>query len=227
MPMKSSLKKIERLQYITHPVAEYTAADQTRLVTETGGKWIQFRMKHTNPHIFKEQAEKALHAAREKDATFIINDDVLAAKMLDADGVHIGKEDLDPLVARKLLGEEKIIGCTANTLEDILYLSAQPIDYIGLGPFRFTGTKQKLSPILGLSSYKTIMQKLQGHGIDIPIIAIGGIMITDIANLFETGIYGIATSSAILNTSDPKASCTALLNEIKRNCYESTIKNSR
>ncbi|GAA4782415.1 thiamine phosphate synthase [Olivibacter ginsenosidimutans] len=214
--MESRLKKIERLHYITHPVAAYTLAEQTRLVTEAGGKWIQFRMKQTNAHTFKGQAEQALQVAREGGATFIINDDVLAAKMLDADGVHLGKEDLNPLEARKLLGDEKIIGCTANTLADILYLQTLPIDYIGLGPFRFTSTKQKLSPILGLSGYKTIIQALQRQEIAIPIIAIGGIRLTDIVHLFEIGVYGIAASGVILNTSDPKASCTALLTQIKQ-----------
>jgi len=222
--MKSRLKKIERLHYITHPVSAYTPAEQTRLVTESGGKWIQFRMKQADPYIFKEQAKQALHAACESGATFIINDDVLTAKMLDADGVHLGKEDLNPLEARKLLGDEKIIGCTANTLADILYLQTLPIDYIGLGPFRFTSTKQKLSPTLGLSGYKTIIQALQRQQINIPIIAIGGIGLTDIAHLFEVGVYGIAASGAILNTSDPKASCAALLTQINNKHKAQSVK---
>lgn len=221
--MKSKLKKIERLHYITHAVAAYTPAEQTRLVTAAGGKWVQFRMKQADPHTFREQAEQALQAAQKGGATFIINDDVLTAKLLNADGVHLGKEDLNPLKARKLLGEEKIIGCTANTLADILYLRTLPIDYIGLGPFRFTGTKQRLSPILGLSSYKTIMQELQRLGIAIPIIAIGGITLPDIASLFEAGIHGIAASSAVLNTLDPSASYTAMLNEIEQNCYKPSM----
>jgi len=224
--MGVKLKTIERLHYITHPVTAHTIIDQVRSVTEAGGKWIQFRLKNTDNNVFKEQAERALFVAREKGATFIVNDHVLIAKTIHADGVHIGKEDLSPFEARKILGDEKIIGCTANTLEDILYLKGQPIDYIGLGPFRYTGTKERLSPILGLDGYQAIIKQLEWQDIDIPIIAIGGITTNDINDLLNAGVYGIATSGAIINSADPKASCEAMLNEIERNSYDSTLKNS-
>lgn len=225
--MAVDLKAIARLHYITHPVASCTLAEQVDLVTTAGGRWIQFRLKNTLDKTFKDRAEEALSIARQKAATFIVNDQVLVAKAIHADGVHIGKEDLDPSVARKILGDDKIIGCTANTLEDILYLNTQPVDYIGLGPFRYTGTKQKLSPILGLGAYQEIMKQLEWHGVDIPIIAIGGITIADIGALLTIGIHGIATSGAIINSTSPTASCEAMLNELKRNSYDPTLKNSR
>lgn len=219
-------KTIERLHYITHPVRAHTIIDQVRLVTEAGAKWIQFRLKNTEDKLFKEQAEQALYMAHKKNASFIVNDHVLMAKAIDADGVHLGKEDLNPAAARKILGDNKIIGCTANTLEDILYLSKQPIDYIGLGPFRYTGTKEKLSPILGLAGYYAIIKQLEWHSIDIPIIAIGGITTKDVSALLKAGLYGIAASGTIINSSEPTISCKEMLHEIERNTYDPTFKNS-
>ena len=92
---------------------------------------------------------------------------------------------------------------TANTYEDIYRLNNEGIDYIGLGPFRFTTTKKNLSPILGLSGYKDIMQKCRENGINLPVIAIGGITTNDIPELMATGVSGIALSSSILRAKDP------------------------
>lgn len=224
--MKRTVKIIERLQYITQASEEYSFTEQIRLVTAGGGKWIQFRMKNTTTQIFNDQAEKALHLARERGATFIVNDDVRVAKQLQADGVHLGKEDMDPLIAREILGDDKIIGCTANTIEDIHYLRTLPIDYIGLGPFRFTGTKKKLSPIIGQEGYVEIMQQLAGLSMDIPIIAIGGILVQDIATLCSCGIHGVAVSGGIIHSIDPSNTCRLLLNEITKNTHEPITKNS-
>lgn len=83
------------------------------------------------------------------NALFIVNDQVEIARQLDADGVHLGLEDMNPEEARKILGPDKIIGATCNTMEDIRLRAIQKVDYIGLGPFRYTTTKQKLSPVGG------------------------------------------------------------------------------
>jgi len=95
-----------------------------------------------------------------------------------------------------------IIGASANTLEDIINHAKNNADYIGLGPFRFTATKKKLSPVLGIEVYKTIMQECEKRGITTPIIAIGGIEANDIPPLMEAGIYGVAISGAIVNAKD-------------------------
>jgi thiamine-phosphate pyrophosphorylase len=132
----------------------------------------------------------------------IINDNVTIAKEIGADGVHLGKNDMHPTEAREILGGEAIIGGTANTIEDVVQLSGSGVNYIGLGPYRFTTTKDKLSPILGLEGYMKIMREVQMMSIDIPIIAIGGIVPGDVAALMETGIYGVAVSSAINQSID-------------------------
>lgn len=101
--------------------------------------------------------------------------------------------------ARELLGEEKIIGGTANTYEDVVQRFHEKCNYVGLGPFKFTSTKEKLSPIVGLEGYKKIISTLKSEGIEIPIFAIGGILEEDIEPILNTSIYGVAVSGLITN----------------------------
>ena len=133
--------------------------------------------------------------------TLIINDNVEICNSINAHGVHLGKNDLSIIEARKILGNEKIIGGTANTLEDIIQLQKDGVDYIGFGPYKFTNTKKNLSKILGIEGYSQIPKILNSQ---IPIIAIGGIQLKDTKQLMNTGIYGIAVSSAINLSTEKK-----------------------
>lgn len=105
--------------------------------------------------------------------------------------------------ARNMLGRNRIIGGTANTFEDVERLHRQGADYIGCGPFRFTTTKKNLSPILGLEGYLNITEQMKAHDIQLPIVAIGGILYEDISAIMQTGVTGIAVSGAILNAENP------------------------
>ena len=108
--------------------------------------------------------------------------------------------------ARTILGSDFIIGGTANTLEDIFLLYQYGVDYIGLGPYRFTLTKENLSPILGLSGIGEIISTLNTFNKNgIPIIGIGGIQLEDVSRLMQTGIGGVAVSSAINKSLDKVA----------------------
>lgn len=200
-----------RLQYITHPVPSYSLVEQVSDVCNAGCRWVQFRLKNESANTRFAKASALLPLLRRYEATLIINDDVELVKKLDADGVHLGKEDMHPQEARRILGMNKIIGCTANTLADIERLASFDIDYIGLGPFSFTATKEKLSPTLGIEGYKHIAAGMKQLGIEIPVIAIGGIKSDDISNLLETGICGIALSGVINQSKDPVASCRHML----------------
>jgi thiamine-phosphate pyrophosphorylase len=143
-------------------------------------------------------------------ADYIINDNVHLAQQLDADGVHLGLSDKSISAARSILGNTKIIGGTANTFEDILQRNAENCDYIGLGPFQFTTTKEKLSPILGLEGYRSIREQMKKHSIEIPIYAIGGIQLKNVESLMETGIHGIAVSGLITQSENPSELITQL-----------------
>lgn len=195
-----------KLQFITHFTERYSYVDSARIALEGGCRWVQLRMKDAEEAVMAETAIAVQRMCREYGATFIIDDNVALAKSIGADGVHLGKHDMPISVARDILGERHIIGGTVNTFEDVLHhLNGATPDYFGCGPFRETSTKRNLSPTLGLDGYKDIIRQMRSHGIDIPIVAIGGIRREDIPALMECGVSGIALSSSILTADDPVA----------------------
>lgn len=191
------------LQYISHFTPQISYAEGIRMALEGGCRWIQLRMKDAPAEEIIACAEEVLPLCRRHGAKFLLDDHVELVRQLGADGVHLGKSDMPVDEARKILGPDIIIGGTANTIEDIIRLHKQGADYIGCGPFRFTTTKKNLSPILGLDGYKSIVLKMKELGIDLPIVAIGGITVEDIPAVMGTGVSGIALSGAILGATDP------------------------
>lgn len=195
-------KQIARLQFLTCNLPGLSHARQAAAVCEGGIRWVQFRMKEGTRAQKKDAAIEVRSITQRYGATLIINDDVWLAKEIRADGVHLGKSDMPVSEARSILGDEAIIGGTANTVEDVIKLSQNGADYIGLGPFRYTDTKKNLSPILGLEGYRSITAQLLDAGVHLPIIAIGGIQYEDIAGLTASGVFGLAVSSAIHSATD-------------------------
>ena len=191
------------LQYISHFTPQISYAEGIRMALEGGCRWIQLRMKDASAEEIVACAEEVIPLCRRHGAKFLLDDHVELVRQLGADGVHLGKNDMPVDEARKILGPDIIIGGTANTIEDIIRLHKQGADYIGCGPFRFTTTKKNLSPILGLDGYKSIVLKMKELGIDLPIVAIGGITVEDIPAVMGTGVSGIALSGAILGAPDP------------------------
>lgn len=191
------------LQYISHFTPQISYAEGIRMALEGGCRWIQLRMKDAPAEEIIACAEEVIPLCRRHGAKFLLDDHVELVRQLGADGVHLGKNDMPVDEARKILGPDIIIGGTANTIEDIIRLHKQGADYIGCGPFRFTTTKKNLSPILGLDGYKSIVLKMKELGIDLPIVAIGGITVEDIPAVMGTGVSGIALSGAILSATDP------------------------
>ena len=193
-----------RLQFITHYNKEYSYIDSARIALEGGCRWVQLRMKDADEALLEETAITVQAMCRKYGATFIIDDNVLLAKQIKADGVHLGKKDMPVAEARKILGEQFIIGGTVNTFEDILYhLRNGSPDYFGCGPFRFTSTKKNLAPTLGYEGYRDITHRMRENNITVPIVAIGGICKEDIPSLLDCGIDGIALSGSILNAACP------------------------
>ena len=206
---------IERLHLITHVYDDYSPYEQSLHALLGGCKWIQLRMKKTDTDVIKAEAEKILTLKNKFDFTLIINDNPELALMVGADGVHLGKQDMSPSEARKILGNQFIIGGTANTINDIEHLIGEGVDYIGLGPFRFTSTKENLSPILGIDGYQDIFNQMQKRDISIPIVCIGGILLKDAPELLETGMHGLAVSSAILRAKSPELATKSWINTIQ------------
>lgn len=191
------------IQFITHSNNRYGYVDGARLALEGGCRWVQLRMKEATEAEFMAAAAEIGRLCKEHGATFVLDDHVEWVEKTGADGVHIGKNDMPIDEARKILGSDKIIGGTANTFEDVERLYRQGADYIGCGPFRFTTTKKNLSPVLGLEGYQHIVDQMKSHGINLPIVAIGGILESDIKSILATGVSGIAVSGGILNAENP------------------------
>lgn len=191
---------LKRLQYISQGE---THEEQLRNIHEAlnaGCDWIQLRHKNANEDALIQLSEKVKQLCRNYHATFIMNDQPVLAKMIDADGVHLGLNDMPITAARAILGN-KIIGGTANTYDDVKKRIAEKADYVGVGPLRFTTTKKNLSPVLGYEGYAEIINRMntEFQSAQLPVIAIGGITVDDIPSLLEAGCYGIALSGAITN----------------------------
>lgn len=191
------------IQFITHSNTRYDYVEGARLALDGGCRWIQLRMKDAQEVDFLLAAKQIGAMCKEYGATFILDDHVEWVGITGADGVHLGKNDMPVDEARNQLGANRIIGGTANTFEDVERLWRQGANYIGCGPYRFTTTKKNLSPVLGLDGYRHIISKMKAHDINIPVVAIGGILQPDIKDVMATGVSGIAVSGAILNAENP------------------------
>lgn len=192
------MKEIADIQYITRDNKKLSHSDQARLMFSNGINWVQLRMKgYPQPEII-EQAQEAMRYANEFGGQLIINDSVEITQRVKAHGIHLGLKDTSVDQARTFLGNNVIIGGTANTFEDIQLQMKRGADYVGLGPYRHTLTKKNLSPVIGLNGYKKIMKQVRDQGITIPIVAVGGILMDEFAMLKQTGLHGIALSGALL-----------------------------
>ena len=200
------------IQFITHQNDCIGYAEGAKMALEGGCKWIQLRMKDATDDEVRSVAAEIQPLCKQDEAIFLLDDRVELARELHADGVHLGKNDMPVDEARRVLGEEFIIGGTANTFEDIERLASQGADYIGCGPFRFTTTKKNLAPVLGIEGYRDIIENMRRAGIDIPVVAIGGITASDIDDILATGVKGIAVSGSVLTAENPVAMMRTLIN---------------
>ena len=189
---------MEKLQYISQGKTKAEQELNIRKALDHGIKWVQVRWKNAPDDELISLCETSKLLCSQYQAVCIINDHVELAKNIEADGVHLGLNDCSVDEARLRLGENKIIGGTANTISDVLQRMNEPCDYIGLGPLRFTATKEKLSPVLGFEGYQKIVESLKEQSLGLPkIFAIGSIIPEDIVPLRQIGIYGVSVSGAI------------------------------
>ena len=149
-------------------------------------------------------AAEALRPVCDRHAALLTVDDRI--HLLESglfDGVHVGKNDMPVAAAKEMTGNRYLLGATCNTAADVAAATRDGADYIGLGPFRFTGTKKNLSPILGIEGYRSI---LKGRGKDaLPVYAIGGITPADLPELRAAGVYGVAVSGGVIGSANVAA----------------------
>ena len=204
-----------QMQFISHQTDTKSYLEGINDALTGGCNWIQLRMKGATDDEVRPIAWKVKEWCRITCAVFIIDDRVELAKEVGADGVHLGKSDMSIAEARKILGPDFIIGGTANTFDDVKAHHEAGADYIGCGPFRFTTTKEKLSPVLGLEGYREIIAKMKAHDIRLPIVAIGGITRKDIPGILQTGVTGVAMSGCILRADDPAKETLEIMEILK------------
>jgi len=213
---------MERLHYITKDDARYSHEELCELVCAAGVPLVQLRRKNVSEQELLKSAKACRVITKRYGAKLIINDHLDIALEVGADGVHLGLNDVDTGEARKRCPKDFIIGGTANSFEDIVHHSTNGVDYLGVGPFRFTSTKELLSPVLGLEGYREMLKRMQEAGMHLPLIAIGGITLEDCAELQDCGVHGIAVSGLITDAADKEHVITTLLKKWKYAEFENS-----
>ena len=179
--------------------------DQVAAAIDGGAGIVQLREKHLDHDAFLKEAKRFVALCREKGAVSIINDDVDIALAADADGVHVGQEDLAAGRAREVLGPDKIVGVSAHNVTEALAAQAAGADYLGVGAAFVTGTKTDAKPI----TRETI--RAVTAAVEIPAVAIGGITRENLPQLSGCGLAGVAVVSALFAQPDVKAAARELL----------------
>ena len=208
--------ELQKIQYISQGAKPEDHLTNIKKVCEAGIRWVQLRIKDVDFETYLQMAKEGKKICQAYSAVFIVNDNVSIAKESGAHGVHLGLSDMNPKDARSILGDHSIIGGTANTLQDCLIQAENKVDYIGLGPFRHTDTKKNLSPVLGLEGYRKILAELRASACQIPVIAIGGILESDIRNLMENYVSGIAVSGLLTQNMNLKTTVDYIQGLLKK-----------
>lgn len=172
-----------------------------------GVTMVQVREKHGDVRAFVERAQAVKSVLVGTGVPLIINDRVDVALAVDADGLHLGQSDMPAALARKLIGSDKILGLSIETEQQLQEADDLPIDYIGLSALFETQTKTNLKKYWGYEGIKLALETTK-----LPIVGIGGINESNIPQLVETGIHGLALVSAICHAEDPKKATQDLLN---------------
>ena len=193
-----------------HWTGEKTLFQQTEEAIKGGATFVQIREKNLEEQEFEEEAIRLKKLCGKYKIPFVINDNVQLAKKIDADGVHIGQDDMNLLEARKILGEQKIIGVSAQTVEEAVLAENQGADYLGVGAVFQTGSKDDAIEV-PLETLKKICKAVK-----IPVVAIGGITKDNVSKLKNSGICGISVISAIFAQKDITAATKDLKERVKK-----------
>ncbi len=170
-----------------------------------GATVVQYREKEGTTRQMMEEARALRELARQAGVPFIVNDRVDIALAVDADGVHVGQDDMPAPLARKLMGPEKIVGVSVDNLEQALQAERDGADYVGAGPIFATPTKPDAAPPIGLEGLAEICRQ-----VSIPVVAIGGINETNAAAVIAAGAAGVAVVSAVVAAPDVEAAARRL-----------------
>lgn len=201
----SRLTRSLRFYFITdHQTPALSALDQVRAALQGGASFVQYRNKAFQLSAYEELC-RIRDVCHINGVPLVINDDVLLAKAIDADGVHLGQEDGNPREARTILGPAALIGISVSTLGELGRTDLAPCDYIGCGPVYATGTKADAKPVRGIAGLQEIVNQ-----VSLPVVAIGGITAARVEDCFRAGGAGVAVISAVSRATDPIAAAAQL-----------------
>ena len=181
-----------------HWLGEETLYDQVKKALDGGATFVQLREKKLDREDFLAEALEIQKLCKKYGVPFVINDEVSIAKDIDADGVHVGQSDMEAMDVRKVLGPDKILGVSAQTVEQAIIAEKHGADYLGVGAVFATGSKDDADDV----SHETL--KAICEAVSIPVIAIGGITKDNVSELAGSGICGVAVISAIFGQNDIK-----------------------
>jgi thiamine-phosphate pyrophosphorylase len=199
------LKKfISQLQYLTQDLENRSHVEQAQLACEAGCKWVQYRCFTKSDSELLDEVHAIASICDDWGATLIITDHIHLLHQADIQGVHIEDMQADFKAIRQQIGEDKTLGASAHNFNDIKRIvESSSVDYVGCGPFSLTNTKPNDYDLVGIAGYKAIMDEMKNYGMEIPILAVGGVGLEDVEALMQTGIYGIAVSAAVNKADDP------------------------
>ena len=206
------MKKIGRLHVITDTAlqSKFSHLELARMAIAGGADTIQFRQKEGSTRKLIEIAQQLKQICTGMGVTFIVNDRLDVAIASDSDGVHLGQDDFPILLARDLLGDQKIIGGSAVTLEEARKCLDEGADYVGFGPVYPTTSKADAGPVAGINLMKEVIDK-----VPLPLIAIGGVNKDNTPEVIRAGAHGIAVISAVCCQQDPEQATRELFRALK------------
>jgi thiamine-phosphate pyrophosphorylase len=207
------MKHIGKLHILTDTVLQsrFSHMEITRFAIAGGADTIQYRQKSGSTREMIEAARQMKRLCAEAGVTFIVNDRLDVAIAAEAHGVHLGQDDFPIPMARELLGEDRVIGGSAATLDEARKCLREGADYVGFGPVYPTSSKDDAGPVSGIDVLKQVVEI-----IPLPIIAIGGVGAENIPDVMRAGAHGIAVISAVCCQDDPE--------EATRSIYEALNK---
>jgi len=187
-------KYISKFHYLTQDLPNRSHVDQAHIACGAGANWIQYRCLTKSDEELIAEIDEIAAICDDWGATLILTNHFHLLQRVDAQGVHIEDFDADFAAIRRAIGEDKTLGASATNNEALLRVQeCAVVDYCGYGPFAHTDTKPNNKPLLGFEGYRV----LHDQAIDIPVIAVGGILLSDVDTLLQTGIHGIAVSAAV------------------------------
>ena len=190
---------------------ERDLSDIVRAATQGGATMIQLRDKQASTRALVELGRALLAVTRPAGVPLIVNDRIDVALAIDAEGVHVGQDDMPAPLARRLLGPERILGVSAGTVEEALQAQAEGADYLGTGDVYGTPTKADAGVPIGVAGLAEVVR-----AVSIPVVAIGGIKAGNAAAAIQAGAAGIAVISAVIGAADPEAAARRLREIVRR-----------